>query len=61
MVPVPRELRWSILVFLGVDLLGMLLLAAIAIAPGGCRRRSSRRSFTGSAGSSGGCSACSTP
>ena len=36
-VPVPREMRWSILVFLAVDLLGMLLLAAIAVAPGACR------------------------
>src|SRR4029077_9583279 len=36
-VPLPKEMRWSILVFLGVDLVGMLLLAAIAMAPGACR------------------------
>jgi len=32
-VPVPRELRWSIFVFLAVDLVGILLLAGIAILP----------------------------
>lgn len=36
-VPLPGELRWPILVFLGVDLLGILVLTLIAIAPGVCR------------------------
>jgi uncharacterized protein (TIRG00374 family) len=34
---VPPELRWSIVVFLGVDLLGLLIVAALAAAPGACR------------------------
>jgi len=36
-VPVPTELRWSIVVFLVVDLIGIVVLAAIAMAPGVCR------------------------
>jgi hypothetical protein len=36
-VPVPGDLRWSIFLFLGVDLLGLLVLAAIAIVPNACR------------------------
>ena len=34
---VPTELRWSIAVFLAVDVLGLLILATIAVAPGLCR------------------------
>jgi uncharacterized protein (TIRG00374 family) len=37
-VAVPTELRWSIVVFLVVDLIGILVLAAIAVAPAACRR-----------------------
>jgi glycosyltransferase 2 family protein len=37
MVQLPVELRWPIILFLGVDLLGMVLLAAIAIVPDVCR------------------------
>jgi uncharacterized protein (TIRG00374 family) len=36
-VPLPVDLRWPIALFLGVDLLGMMVLAAVAIAPGVCR------------------------
>jgi uncharacterized protein (TIRG00374 family) len=36
-VPVSGELRWSILLFLGLDLAGILVLIAIATAPGACR------------------------
>ncbi|HZP37470.1 MAG TPA: lysylphosphatidylglycerol synthase transmembrane domain-containing protein [Methylomirabilota bacterium] len=36
-VPVPPELRWSIFLFLAVDLLGMLVLVAIAVVPEACR------------------------
>jgi hypothetical protein len=36
-VSVPTELRWSIVLFLVVDLIGIAILAAIAIAPGACR------------------------
>jgi uncharacterized protein (TIRG00374 family) len=36
-VALPTELRWSIAVFLAVDLLGLLILAAIAATPGVCR------------------------
>ena len=36
-VPLPGELRWSILAFLGVDLVGILVLVAIAVAPNACR------------------------
>ena len=36
-VPVPANLRWSIMVFLLVDLVGILVLMAIAAAPGACR------------------------
>ena len=36
-VPVPSELRWSIFVFLGVDLVGILILVAIGTAPAACR------------------------
>jgi uncharacterized protein (TIRG00374 family) len=36
-VSVPAELRWSIVLFLVVDLIGIVILAAIAIAPGVCR------------------------
>jgi uncharacterized protein (TIRG00374 family) len=36
-VPVSGELRWSILIFLGLDLVGILVLVAIATAPGVCR------------------------
>jgi len=35
-LPIPRELRWPAIVFLAVDLVGMVALAVIAIAPGGC-------------------------
>lgn len=37
MVELPVELRWPIILFLGVDLLGMVLLAAIAVVPDVCR------------------------
>jgi uncharacterized protein (TIRG00374 family) len=36
-VAVPTELRWSIVVFLVLDLVGILILAAIATLPGVCR------------------------
>ena len=36
-VPVPAEMRWSITIFLAVDLAGLLVLAMIAVAPGVCR------------------------
>lgn len=36
-VPLPGELRWSILAFLGVDLVGIIVLVAIAVAPSACR------------------------
>jgi hypothetical protein len=36
-VPVPGELRWPILLFLGFELIAVLILAAIAAAPGACR------------------------
>jgi hypothetical protein len=36
-VAVPPELRWSITLFLVIDLLGLVILAAIAAAPGVCR------------------------
>lgn len=36
-VPVPTELRWSIFAFLALDVVGILVLAAIAMAPGFCR------------------------
>ncbi len=36
-VPIPAELRWAIVVFLMVDLMGILVLVAIAVAPGVCR------------------------
>lgn len=36
-VALPTELRWSIAVFLAVDLLGLLILAAIAATPSVCR------------------------
>ena len=36
-VPVPTELRWSIVAFLALDLVGILMLTAIAAAPGVCR------------------------
>ncbi len=35
-LPMPRELRWPAIVFLAVDLIGMMALAVIAVAPGGC-------------------------
>ena len=37
MVAVPGELRWSILLFLGVDLVGILVLVLIAAAPNATR------------------------
>jgi len=37
LVPIPAELRWAIVVFLVVDLGGILVLVAIAAAPGMCR------------------------
>jgi uncharacterized protein (TIRG00374 family) len=36
-IPLPGELRWPIAVFLGVEAVGILLLVAIATAPGICR------------------------
>jgi uncharacterized protein (TIRG00374 family) len=36
-VPFPGELRWPILLFLGFELIAVLILAAIAAAPGACR------------------------
>jgi hypothetical protein len=36
-VPLPVDLRWPIALFLLVDLLGMVVLAAIAVAPDVCR------------------------
>ena len=36
-VPIPAELHWTIVVFLMVDLMGILVLMAIAVAPGVCR------------------------
>ena len=36
-VAVPGELRWSILLFLGVDLVGILVLVLIAVAPNASR------------------------
>ena len=36
-VPLPGEVRWPILVFLGIELVAMVLLAFIATAPGACR------------------------
>ncbi|HEY7205385.1 MAG TPA: lysylphosphatidylglycerol synthase transmembrane domain-containing protein [Methylomirabilota bacterium] len=36
-VPLPGNLRWPILLFLLVDLVGILILTAIAAAPGACR------------------------
>ena len=35
-LPIPRELRWPAVIFLGVDVVAMAALAVIAIAPGGC-------------------------
>jgi uncharacterized protein (TIRG00374 family) len=35
-LPIPRELRWPAIIFLSLDLVAMVLLAVIAIAPGGC-------------------------
>ena len=37
LVPVPAEMRWSIALFLALDLVAIVLLALIAIAPGLCR------------------------
>jgi uncharacterized protein (TIRG00374 family) len=37
LVPVPAEMRWSIALFLALDLVAILVLALIAIAPGLCR------------------------
>ena len=37
LVPVPTEMRWSIAVFLALDLVAILVLVMIAIAPGLCR------------------------
>jgi len=36
-VPVSAEMRWSIVIFLAVDLAGLLVLVMIAVAPGVCR------------------------
>ncbi|MGH7397128.1 MAG: lysylphosphatidylglycerol synthase transmembrane domain-containing protein [Candidatus Rokuibacteriota bacterium] len=36
-VPVPGEIRWSIAIFLAVDLIALAVLVAIALAPGVCR------------------------
>ncbi|MGH7349784.1 MAG: lysylphosphatidylglycerol synthase transmembrane domain-containing protein, partial [Candidatus Rokuibacteriota bacterium] len=36
-VPVPGEVRWSIAIFLSVDLIAMVVLVTIATAPGACR------------------------
>ena len=36
-IPLPGELRWPIALFLGVEAVGILLLVAIATAPGFCR------------------------
>jgi len=35
-LPIPRELRWPAVIFLSADLLAMVTLVVIAIAPGGC-------------------------
>ena len=35
-LPIPRELRWPAIIFLAVDVVAMVALAVIAIAPGGC-------------------------
>lgn len=37
LVPVPRELRWAALLFLGVDLALIAILATVAAAPDRCR------------------------
>jgi glycosyltransferase 2 family protein len=37
LVPVPVEMRWSIAIFLALDLAAILVLALIAVAPGICR------------------------
>jgi uncharacterized membrane protein YbhN (UPF0104 family) len=37
LVPVPAEMRWSIAIFLALDLAAILVLAMIALAPGMCR------------------------
>jgi len=37
LVPVTAEMRWSIVIFLALDLVGILVLATIATAPGVCR------------------------
>jgi uncharacterized protein (TIRG00374 family) len=37
MVPVSAEMRWSIAIFLAVDLAALLVLVMIAVAPGVCR------------------------
>jgi uncharacterized protein (TIRG00374 family) len=36
-IPMPGELRWPIALFLGVELVGIVLLVAIATAPGVCQ------------------------
>lgn len=36
-IPLPGELRWPIVAFLGVEVAGILLLVMIAAAPGACR------------------------
>jgi len=36
-IPLPGELRWPIALFLGVEAVGIVLLVAIATAPGVCR------------------------
>lgn len=35
-VPFPREMRWSAILFMAVDLIAMAVLAVIAVAPGAC-------------------------
>ncbi len=37
LVPVPVEMRWSIALFLALDLVAIVVLAMIAVAPGVCR------------------------
>jgi uncharacterized protein (TIRG00374 family) len=37
LVPIPAELRWAIVVFLVMDLLGIVVLVVITAAPGVCR------------------------
>ncbi|HJR04922.1 MAG TPA: lysylphosphatidylglycerol synthase transmembrane domain-containing protein, partial [Methylomirabilota bacterium] len=37
LVPVTAEMRWSIVIFLALDLAGIVVLATIATAPGVCR------------------------